>query len=72
MMQRPSPALAALTLFWIAYAITAAVALYQALPGVNRDLFLILGGSTALLVVGTFALIWRDHARLTRTDGSDR
>jgi len=60
--QRLSPALAALTIFWIVYGITAAFALYQAMQDVNRELFVILAGTGAVLVVATFALVWRDRA----------
>jgi hypothetical protein len=66
--RRLSPASAALTIFWIMYGITAAFALYQAMQDVNRDLFLILAGTGALLVVATFALIWHDRAAPARTN----
>ena len=70
--ERPSTTLAALTIFWIVYGLTATFALYQAMQGVNRELFVILGGVGALLVVATFALIWHDRTRQRPTDRHHR
>jgi len=61
-MPRPTPALATLSLFWIIYGIVAAVTLYQALEPLKRDLLLILGGTGAILVMGTLALLRRTRS----------
>jgi hypothetical protein len=61
MMQRLSSGTKVLVVFWIAYGIVAASALYQALPPVNRDLLLILGGTGAILVIGTFGVVLRNR-----------
>jgi hypothetical protein len=61
-MQRPSPAFATLTAFWILYVIVAAITLYQALSPLKRNLLLILGGMGAILVIGTLALLRRTRS----------
>lgn len=67
-MQRSSPALATLAIFWIVYGIGAPSALYQALPPVNRELLLILGGTGVILVIGIFALSLRGRSRSSAAD----
>ena len=57
-MKRPSLALTTLIIFWAVYGVVAAFALYQALPPLNRELLLILGGTAVILVIATLAL-WR-------------
>lgn len=69
-MRRPSPALATLTVFWIAYGIVATVTLYQALSPLKRDLLLILGWMGAILVMGTLAL-W-DRIRSSSSPAENR
>jgi hypothetical protein len=58
-MKRPSLAITALIIFWTAYGLVAAFALYQALQPLNRELFLILGGTGVILVIATLALLRR-------------
>lgn len=56
-MKRPSLAVTTLTILWAAYSLVTAFALYQALPPLNRELLLILGGTAVILVIATLALL---------------
>jgi hypothetical protein len=56
-LKRPSLALMMLIIFWIAYCVVAAYALYQALPPLNRELLWILGGAAVFSIVATFAFL---------------
>lgn len=58
-MKRPSPALTMLMFFWTVYGVVAAMVLYQALPPLQWELLLLLGGIGAALVVGSLVLLWR-------------
>jgi len=58
-MKRPAPALAMLIVFWVVYGVVAAIALYRALPPLQRELLVLLGGTGALLVAASFVLLWR-------------
>ena len=58
MMKRPSPALAMLVFFWLVYGLFAAVVLYRALPPLQLELLVILGGVGSILVVASLVLLW--------------
>ena len=58
-MKKPSSAVFALIVFWSAYAIAAAWALYLATPPLSRNLLLILSGYGGLLAVATLAIVLR-------------
>ncbi len=60
-MEQPSPATTALVIFWVAYAIMAALVLYAALPPVNLELVLILGGAEAVFVIVALAVAYRSR-----------
>jgi hypothetical protein len=62
-MKRPSPAVCALILFWTLYALATAWTLYQATPPLSRDLLLILGSYSAMIVVVTGAIVLRGRLR---------
>lgn len=64
-MKRPSSATTALVIFWVGYAIVMAFLLYAALPPVNLELLLILGGAEAVFVVVALAVAYR--SRLNRS-----
>jgi hypothetical protein len=57
-MKRPSPAMTTLVTFWVAYALMVAFVLYAALPPVNLELVLILGGAEAVFVVVALAVAY--------------
>jgi len=48
-----------LMFFWTAYGVVAAIVLYQALPPLQWELLLLLGGIGAALVVASLVLLWR-------------
>jgi hypothetical protein len=56
-MKKPSLALTALIIFWAVYGLVAAVVLYETLAPLNRELFMILGGTAVILVITTLALL---------------
>jgi hypothetical protein len=58
-MKRPSPALTMLIFFWTVYGVVAAIALSRALPPLQWELLLLLGGIGAALVVASLVLLWR-------------
>ena len=59
MMKRPSAALTMLIFFWTVYGLTAAVVLYRALPPLQLELLILLGGIGCLLAVASVLLWWR-------------
>lgn len=67
-MRPPTPALAAITVFWVIYAIIAAYVLYQVTPPVNRVLLIILGGYAAVLALVTGVLLRRSRPALPDRD----
>lgn len=62
-MKRPTPALTVLIVFWVAYGLVAAIVLYRALPPLQRELLVLLGGTAAVLVAASFVLLWRVRFR---------
>jgi ABC-type arginine/histidine transport system permease subunit len=62
-MKRPSLPLATLIIFWFVYGVVAAYALYQALPRLNRELLLILGGAAIFPVVAIFTILLYARSR---------
>lgn len=58
-MKRPSPAIAMLIFFWMVYSLVTAVVLYRALPPLQLELLVILGGIGSVLVVASLVLLWR-------------
>ena len=58
-MKRPPPALTMLIFFWTVYGAVAAIALYRALPPLQWELLLLLGGIGASLVVSSLVLFER-------------
>jgi putative effector of murein hydrolase len=62
-MKRPSLPLTTLIIFWMGYGVVAAYALYQALPRLNRELLLILGGAGIVPVVATFTFLLYARSR---------
>jgi hypothetical protein len=55
--------LTTLIIFWFVYGVGAAYTLYQALPPLNRELLLILGGAAIFPVVATFTFLLHARAR---------
>lgn len=62
-MKRPSLPLTALLIFWFVYGVVAAYTLYEALPRLNRELLLILGGAAIFPVVATFTFLLYARSR---------
>ena len=62
-MTRPSLPLTTLIIFWLVYGVAAAHALYQALPRLNRELLLILGGAGIFPAVATFTFLLYARSR---------
>ena len=62
-MKRPSLPLTALIIFWFVYGVAAAYTLYEALPRLNRELLLILGGAAIFPVVATFTFLLYARSR---------
>jgi len=62
-MSRSTVANLALTIFWVAYAGTAAWLLYELTPLLSRPVVMILGGYGALLAGATVIIVfgWRPH-----------
>lgn len=58
-MKRPSPALTMLIFFWTVYGLVAAVVLYRALPPLQLELLILLGGIGSVLAVASLVLLWR-------------
>ena len=61
-MKRPPPALTMLIFFWTVYGVVAAIVLYRALPPLQWELLLLLGGIGASLVVSSLVLLERGPA----------
>lgn len=57
-MKRPSAALTMLIFFWLIYGLVAAVALYQAMPPLQLQLLILLGGIAAVLAAASVVLLW--------------
>jgi hypothetical protein len=70
-MKRPSSASTAVITFWVVYGVVAAWALNDALSPLKRELVLVLGGAGAILVVVTFALLFRARSSSSRHRGAD-
>ena len=66
-MKMPSPALTMLIFFWTVYAFVAAVVLYRALPPLQLELLMLLGGIGAVLAGASLLLLWRTPSS-TRSD----
>lgn len=58
-MKRPSPALTVLMFFWTVYGVVAAVVLYRAMPPLQLELLILLGGIGSVLAMASLALWWR-------------
>lgn len=58
-MKRPPLSLTALSVFWLTYGSIAAVTLYRSLAPLNRELLVILGSFTVVLVITTIYLLKR-------------
>jgi len=61
-MKKLSTALTMLIFFWVIYGLVAAVALYQALPPVQLQLLVLLGGIAAVLAAASVVLLWHASA----------
>ena len=68
-MKRPSPALTVLIFFWMLYGLVAAVVLYRALPPLQLELLVILGGIGSVLAVASLVLLWRAPSSRRPTSG---
>ena len=60
--RRSTVANLALTIFWVAYAVTAAWLLYDLTPSLSRPVVMILGGYGALLAVATVIIVFGRRA----------
>jgi len=58
-MKRPSPAFTMLIFFWTVYGLVAAVVLYRALPPLQLELLILLGGIGSVLAMASLVLWWR-------------
>lgn len=58
-MKRPSPALTMLIFFWTVYALVAGFVLYRALPPLQLELLILLGGIGCVLGAASLVLLWR-------------
>jgi hypothetical protein len=67
-MKQPSLPLTTLIIFWFLYGVVAAYVLYQALPRLNRELLLILGGAAIFPVVATFTFLLYARSRHSTDD----
>ena len=58
-MKRPSPGLTTLMFFWTVYGLVAAVVLYRALPPLQLELLILLGGIGSVFAMASLVLWWR-------------
>lgn len=67
-MKRSTLPLTTLIIFWVVYGFVAAYSLYEALPPLNRELLLILGGAAIIPLAATFAFLLYARSRHSNDD----